>query len=53
MHSEQPGSYAVPRAVLYRYWKRIVANLAGIVTGANEPLQKQGYINDGEIDLDD
>ena len=42
-----------PRAVLYRYWKRIVANLAGIVTGVNEPLQKQGYINDGETDLDD
>ena len=53
MHSEEPGSYAVPRAVLYRYWKRIVANLAGIVTGANEPLQKQGYLNDGETDLDD
>ena len=53
MHSEKPGSNAVPRAVLYRYWKRIVANLAGIVTGANEPLQNQGYTNDGETDLDD
>jgi len=53
MHSDQPGSHAVPRAVLYRYWKRIVANLAGIVTGANEPLQKQGYTDDGKTDLDD
>ena len=53
MHSDQPGSHAVPRAVLYRYWKRIVANLAGIVTGINEPLQKQGYTNDGKTDLDD
>lgn len=53
MHSEESGSYAVPRAVLYRYWKRIIANLAGVVTGVNEPLQLQGYTNNGEIDLDD
>ncbi|MEC8975080.1 MAG: PhoU domain-containing protein [Actinomycetota bacterium] len=53
MHSEEPGSYAVPRAVLYRYWKRIVANLAGVVTGVAEPLQNQGYTDDGETDLDD
>ena len=53
MHSEEPGSYAVPRAVLYRYWKRIVANLAGVVTGVTEPLQNQGYTDDGQTDLDD
>ena len=53
MHSEEPGYHAVPRAVLYRYWKRIVSNLAGVVTGVAEPLQKQGYIDDGETDLDD
>ena len=53
MHSDQPGHYAVPRAVLYRYWKRIVANLAGVVTGVSEPLQKQGYTDDGQTDLDD
>ena len=53
MHSDKPGSHAVPRAVLYRYWKRIVANLAGVVTGVAEPLQKQGYTDDGQTDLDD
>ena len=30
IHSEDPASYAVPRAILFRYWKRIVANLAGV-----------------------
>ncbi len=53
MQSEEPGSWAVPRAILYRYWKRIVANLAGIVTAAIEPLQSIDYLDDGETDLDD
>ena len=47
MHSEEPGHKVVPRASLYRYWKRIVANIAGVVTTATEPLQHQGYENDG------
>jgi len=53
MHSERPGSWAVPRAILYRYWKRIVANLAGIVTTAIEPLQTIGYLDDGTTDISD
>ncbi|HEY5663890.1 MAG TPA: PhoU domain-containing protein [Ilumatobacter sp.] len=53
MHSHDPGSWAVPRAMLYRYWKRIVANLAGIVTTAIEPLQNIDYLDDGTTDLDD
>lgn len=53
MQSEQPGSWAVPRAILYRYWKRIVANLAGIVTAAIEPLQSIDYLDEGRTDLDD
>ena len=53
MHSEEPGVHAVPRAILYRYWKRIVANLAGIVTSATEPIQHQDYLDDGTTDLDD
>ncbi len=51
MHSEEPGSHAVPRAILYRYWKRIVANLAGVVTSATEPLQHQDYQDGGETDI--
>jgi len=53
MHTEQPGSYAVPRAVLYRYWKRIVANLGGVVTSATEPLQHQDYLDGGRTDITD
>jgi phosphate transport system protein len=53
MHSERPGSWAVPRAVLYRYWKRIVANLAGIVTSSIEPIQHIDYLDDGAVDIDD
>lgn len=53
MHSELPGNEVVPRAILYRYWKRIVANLGGIVTTATEPLQHQGYLDDGATDIDD
>jgi phosphate uptake regulator len=53
MHSDQPGSWAVPRAILYRYWKRIVANLAGIVTTAIEPLQNIDYLDHGEVDITD
>jgi phosphate uptake regulator len=53
LHSEQPGSYAVPRAILYRYWKRIVANLSGIVTTATEPIQNQDYLDNGETDIVD
>ncbi len=53
MMSDQPGHWAVPRAMLYRYWKRIVANLAGIVTSAIEPLQHIDYLDEGGTDIDD
>jgi phosphate uptake regulator len=53
MHSTEPGHWAVPRAILYRYWKRIVANLAGIVTSAIEPLQTIDYLDDGATDITD
>lgn len=53
LHSDQPGSWAVPRAILYRYWKRIVANLAGIVTAAIEPVQSIDYLDDGATDITD
>ena len=53
MHTDKPGSWAVPRAILYRYWKRIVANLAGIVTAAIEPIQNIDYLDDGATDITD
>lgn len=49
LHSERPGSWAVPRAILHRYWKRIVANLAGIVTTAIEPIQTIDTIDGQDI----
>lgn len=53
MHSDEPGRWAVPRAILFRYWKRIVANLGGIVTASIEPVQHIDYEDDGKTDIDD
>jgi phosphate uptake regulator len=53
MRSEEPGHWAVPRAVLHRYWKRIVANLAGIVTSAIEPIKTLDYADGGATDIVD
>ena len=53
MHSDQPGHYAVPRAILYRYWKRIAANLLGVVTTAVEPVQHIDYTDGGTTDISD
>jgi phosphate transport system protein len=38
LHSDRPGREVVPRAIYYRYLKRIVANLLGIVRTAAGPL---------------
>ena len=38
IHSTEPGNVVVPRAFYYRYLKRIVANLFGIVRAASEPV---------------
>ena len=53
MRSEEPGHWAVRRAVLHRYWKRIVANLAGIVSSAIEPIQTLDYADGGSTDIVD
>ena len=53
MQSNEPGHWAVPRAILHRYWKRIVANLAGIVSSAIEPIQSLDYLDGGATDIDD
>lgn len=45
LKSEEPGHWAVPRAMLFRYWKRIVANLGGIVTTSIEPVQPDDDTN--------
>ncbi len=53
LHSDRPGREVVPRAIYYRYLKRIVANLLGIVRTANEPLPTLDYLDAGETDTDD
>lgn len=40
MHSDDPARDAVPRAMLYRYLKRIVANISGVVTATHRPLDR-------------
>ncbi len=53
MHSDEPGHWAVPRAVLHRYLKRIIANLAGVATTVTEPIQYQDYFDEGATDITD
>lgn len=53
MHSDRPGHWAVPRAVLHRYLKRIVANLASVITTVTEPVQTQDYFDEGRTDITD
>lgn len=53
MHSEEPGHWAVPRAVLHRYLKRVVANLSGVVTTLTEPVHTQDYFDEGTTDITD
>jgi len=53
MFSDQPGHEVVPRAIYYRYLKRIVANLRGIVGVALDPLPFIDYLDDGATDTDD
>jgi hypothetical protein len=41
MHSDEPARHAVPRAMLFRYCKRIVANISGVVTTLSRPLDRR------------
>jgi phosphate uptake regulator len=40
IHADDPAHRAVPRAMFYRYCKRIVANIAGVVTTLTKPLDR-------------
>lgn len=46
VHSEEPGSYAVPRAMLFRYLKRIVANIASVVTTMTDADARLGDLDE-------
>ena len=51
--TDLPGHQAVPRAIYYRYLKRIAANLLGVVSTASEPLPNIDYLDDGATDITD
>jgi phosphate uptake regulator len=40
IHTDAPGYHAVPRAMLFRYIKRIVANVSGVVGTLVRPLDR-------------
>lgn len=51
VRANDTSDYAVARALLYRYLKRIAANLEGVVAGVVQPLETIDYEPDGtEID---
>lgn len=45
IHSDAPASEAVPRALLYRYMKRIAANLLGVVSSVIMPVDQIDYFD--------
>ncbi len=53
MFSDLPGREVVPLAIYFRYLKRIVANLRGIVGVVLEPLHHVDYLDDGQTDTED
>ncbi len=53
MTSERPGREVVPLAIYYRYLRRIVANLVGVVRTSAEPLPFVDYLEGGTVDTDD
>lgn len=48
IHSEAPASQAVPRALLYRYFKRVAANLLGVVSSVVLPVDQIDYFDEDE-----
>ncbi len=53
MTSTQPGHEVVPLAIYYRYLRRIVMNLIGVVRTSGEPIPHVDYAAEGTVDLDD
>ena len=51
--SPRPGYEVGPLAIYYRYLKRMVANLRGVVGIAIDPLPHIEHLDQGETDTDD
>lgn len=53
MTSDRPGREVVPLAIYYRYLRRIVANLLGVVRTSAEPFPHLDYLEGGTVDTED
>jgi hypothetical protein len=53
MMSDRPGHEVVPLAIYYRYMRRIVANLLGVVRSSIDPVHQIDYRDGGTVDTDD
>ncbi|MDH3259641.1 MAG: hypothetical protein OEM84_01575 [Acidimicrobiia bacterium] len=50
LHTEKPAREAVPRALLYRYFKRITAHLMNILTSLVMPIDRLDYYDEAKAD---
>jgi phosphate uptake regulator len=48
--SDRPSSYGVPRALYYRYLKRITAHLMNVLTALTMPVDRLAYFDEAEQD---
>lgn len=48
--SERPSSFGVPRALYYRYLKRITAHLMNVLTALTMPVDQLAYFDEAEED---
>jgi hypothetical protein len=47
--TDQPGHEAVPRALLFRYYKRIVAHLMNLLSAVVMPLDRLDYFDEERV----
>ncbi len=50
IHTDQPAREAVPRALLYRYFKRITAHLMNVLTSLVMPIDRLDYYDEDKAD---
>ena len=53
MVSDRPGREVVPLAIYHRYLRRIVANLAGVLRDASQPIHRAAGFDGDADDADD
>ena len=50
LHTDKPAREAVPRALLFRYFKRITAHLMNILTSLVMPIDRLDYYDEAKAD---